>query len=185
MSGPHVLAIDAVGVSAVAKVWEIFLSNEQIEKLYLCGACPREVKAAFLETFPLVKAAGGVVAAPSGRLLLIHRRGEWDLPKGKQEPGETDEATALREVAEETGVGSLTITAPLGYTHHVFLQGEQQLIKRTAWFAMGTDAEHPPVPQTEEEIDAAEWIEAEQAWARVQTSYPSIRRVLEAYRSRL
>lgn len=171
-----------MGASAVAKVWEIFLSNEQIEKLYICGECPQEVKTAFLETFPQVKAAGGVVAAPSGRVLLIHRRGEWDLPKGKQEPGETDEATALREVAEETGVAKLTITAPLGCTHHVFMQGEQQLIKRTAWYAMTTDAEHQLVPQTEEEIDTAEWMTEEMAWEKVQTSFPSIRRVLEIYR---
>lgn len=183
MSGPRVLAIDAVGGPAVAKVWEIFLSNEQIEKLYLCGDASREVKAAFFEAFPHVQAAGGLVAAPSGRLLLIHRRGEWDLPKGKQEPGETDEETALREVAEETGVGALTIAAPLCQTHHVFIKEEQPLIKRTAWYAMTTDAEHSLAPQTEEEIDAAEWVSADQAWARVQTSFPSIQRVFEAFRA--
>ena len=36
-----------------------------------------------------VRAAGGIVADDSGRLLLILRNGRWDLPKGKVEPGET------------------------------------------------------------------------------------------------
>lgn len=175
--------MDAVGVSAVAKVLEIFLSNTQIGKLCICGENPREVITAFLEAFPLVPAAGGVVSSPSGHLLLIHRRGEWDLPKGKQEEGESDEATALREVAEETGVGALAIASPLCHTYHIYAQGEEQRIKRTAWYAMSAESESQLVPQLEEEIDAAEWVGAEEAWERVQTSYPSIRRVLEAYRA--
>ncbi len=43
-----------------------------------------------------------------GRLevLLVHRPryDDWSLPKGKAEPAESDEACALREVAEETGL---------------------------------------------------------------------------------
>ena len=39
-------------------------------------------------------------------MLLVHRPryGDWTFPKGKCEPGETDEACALREVEEETGL---------------------------------------------------------------------------------
>jgi 8-oxo-dGTP pyrophosphatase MutT (NUDIX family) len=39
-------------------------------------------------------------------IVLVHRPnyGDWSLPKGKAEPGETDEQTALREVEEETGL---------------------------------------------------------------------------------
>jgi 8-oxo-dGTP pyrophosphatase MutT (NUDIX family) len=57
-----------------------------------------------------VRAAGGVVVRveASGRqeILLVHRRqyGDWTLPKGKARDGETDEACALREVEEETGL---------------------------------------------------------------------------------
>jgi len=55
--------------------------------------------------------AGGVVyrPAPDGSgwevlCLARPRYGDWSLPKGHLEPGETAEAAALREVEEETGV---------------------------------------------------------------------------------
>jgi 8-oxo-dGTP diphosphatase len=55
-----------------------------------------------------IEAGGGLVwrAGPRGaELAVIHRgrHGDWTLPKGKREPGETLEQTAVREVAEETG----------------------------------------------------------------------------------
>jgi ADP-ribose pyrophosphatase YjhB (NUDIX family) len=61
-----------------------------------------------MERSALVRAAGGIVwkrGAGGWRLALIHRprRGDWTLPKGKLESGETFEEAALREVAEETG----------------------------------------------------------------------------------
>jgi 8-oxo-dGTP diphosphatase len=51
-----------------------------------------------------VRAAGGVVVR-DGLVLLVHRPayGDWTLPKGKAEAGESDEACAVREVREETG----------------------------------------------------------------------------------
>lgn len=46
--------------------------------------------------------------SPDGAVeaLLVHRPAydDWSLPKGKSEAGETDEAAALREVEEETGL---------------------------------------------------------------------------------
>ena len=52
-----------------------------------------------------VRAAGGVVVR-GGEVLVVHRPkyDDWSLPKGKAEPGEPDEACALREVEEETGL---------------------------------------------------------------------------------
>jgi len=47
--------------------------------------------------------AGGLVTNENNELLMIFRRGKWDLPKGKADEGETVEACALREVEEETG----------------------------------------------------------------------------------
>jgi EmrB/QacA subfamily drug resistance transporter len=57
-----------------------------------------------------VQAAGGVIArpGPNGQveIALVHRPkyGDWSLPKGKLEPGESFEEAAVREVQEETGM---------------------------------------------------------------------------------
>ena len=56
-----------------------------------------------------VRAAGGVVWRPVGEgieVLLVHRPEyhDWSLPKGKADPGESDEDCARREVEEETGL---------------------------------------------------------------------------------
>jgi 8-oxo-dGTP pyrophosphatase MutT (NUDIX family)/ankyrin repeat protein len=57
----------------------------------------------------LVRAAGGVPVRETQdglEVLVIHRPqyGDWSFPKGKCEPGESDEACAIREVEEETGL---------------------------------------------------------------------------------
>src|SRR5206468_3522769 len=57
----------------------------------------------------MIRAAGGVVVKGRGdhaEILLVHRPryDDWSLPKGKALPGESDEACAIREVKEETGL---------------------------------------------------------------------------------
>jgi 8-oxo-dGTP diphosphatase len=56
-------------------------------------------------TEPQVRAAGGVVRRGED-VLVVHRPkyDDWTLPKGKLDPGESDEQAALREVEEETGL---------------------------------------------------------------------------------
>jgi len=56
-----------------------------------------------------VVGVGGVVVAADGRVLLVKRAqeplaGEWSLPGGGQEAGETLEAAMAREILEETGL---------------------------------------------------------------------------------
>ncbi len=55
----------------------------------------------------VIEAAGGLLWRRAGRraeLAVIHRprHDDWSLPKGKRDPGESWQETALREVLEET-----------------------------------------------------------------------------------
>ena len=58
----------------------------------------------FFKHFKVVQAGGGLVKNKEGDILLIFRRGKWDLPKGKLDDNETLLECALREVKEETGL---------------------------------------------------------------------------------
>ncbi len=58
---------------------------------------------------PPVPCVGGLAYDVDGRLLLIRRanepgRGLWSVPGGRVEPGESDAAAVVREMAEETGL---------------------------------------------------------------------------------
>ena len=87
--------------------------------------------------------AGGLVLNPDtdpamGALIgKLSRRGTliWALPKGKVEPGETLEHTAVREVQEETGIIG-EILAPLGNVQYWFISGGKQIHKTVHHFLL-------------------------------------------------
>jgi 8-oxo-dGTP diphosphatase len=67
-----------------------------------------------------VRVGVAAVVAERGRWLVLRRHGAhgagtWGLPGGHQEFGESPEATAVRETAEETGL-RVAATARLGFT---------------------------------------------------------------------
>lgn len=59
----------------------------------------------------VLKQAAGVVVfrfrEDTVRVLLLRAYRNWDLPKGRLEPGETPFEAAVREVREETGLSNL------------------------------------------------------------------------------
>lgn len=69
-----------------------------------------------------VTSAGGVILDSESRVLMLHRKleGTWVLPKGRVEPGESLRDTALREVAEETGLRDLKVVKEIGLVRYVF-----------------------------------------------------------------
>jgi len=82
----------------------------------------------------IVHAAGGVVTrtAPDGSIevLIVHRPryDDWSLPKGKAEPGERAEDTALREVQEETGYRCV-LGAEIPTVHYEDRRGRQKEVR--------------------------------------------------------
>ncbi len=126
-----------------------------------------------------VTAAGGYVAR-AGRgepeVLLIFRRGVWDLPKGKLDAGETLEACALREVREELGIEALRLLHDLGTTTHDYVEQGRYRVKTTHWFLMQTPATRFR-PEAREGIEAVAWMPWREARRRL--GYDSLRRHMQ------
>lgn len=124
-----------------------------------------------------VPAAGGYVVRQGAygvEVLLIFRRGAWDLPKGKLDPGEDLADCALREVGEEVGIeGELTILRPLGPTVHTYDEKGFCCVKTTHWYLM-TTAATTFEPETREGIEQAAWVPWPEARRRV--DYATLRR---------
>jgi 8-oxo-dGTP pyrophosphatase MutT (NUDIX family) len=112
----------------------------------------------FNKIYKPITAAGGVVYNPEGKVLLIHRRGSWDLPKGKMDDGETPAETAVREVKEETGLTQITLGTHLLDTWHTYEQNDKRILKTTHWYKMQT-TDNQLVPQAEEDIEQAIWAD--------------------------
>lgn len=89
-----------------------------------------------------VVSAGGVVYHEGFILMLQKKNGDWVLPKGRIEKGETLEDTALREVKEETNVDA-TILNYIGATNYEFSNywtHYEQVNKTVSWYIMKADS---------------------------------------------
>ena len=136
----------------------------------------------FTDHFLKIEAAGGLVRLndKNGSLLMIHRLGKWDLPKGKIDPGETIKEAAVREVIEECGIRDLNIIYPLNNTFHMYEHKGQPVLKITHWFLMITKDDSTPVPQKEEGITEAKWVKPEEVFKLLPSSYKSIADLIES-----
>lgn len=131
----------------------------------------------FCSFFIFVEAAGGLVTAADGDVLMIFRNDRWDLPKGHIEKGETTAECALREVCEECSVGGLVCGELITKTLHCYhVYGEWEL-KRTWWYAMSCVEKTVPVPQLEEGIEIAQWVAPQEVAQRLKNSYSTIQEV--------
>jgi 8-oxo-dGTP pyrophosphatase MutT (NUDIX family) len=105
--------------------------------------------------------AGGLVvdateehAAIIGRL---DRKGRllWSLPKGHIEPDETPEETAVREVAEETGIIG-RVVAPIGTIDYWFVAGNRRVHKTVHHFLL--DAVDGELSDEDVEVTEVAWV---------------------------
>ncbi len=108
---------------------------------------------------PKEHSAGGIILEDGGVLLIQvqNLKGDkvWTFPKGHLEPGETAEAAAVREVAEETG-WDCEIVSALFTAEYTFNRGEELVDKDVRWFMMkrvGGDG----MPKTPDEILDIKW----------------------------
>ncbi|MBS1661076.1 MAG: NUDIX hydrolase [Bacteroidetes bacterium] len=138
------------------------------------------LKHAFWKKFMVIKAGGGLVRNGSRELLFMLRRGVWDLPKGKLDPGETLEQCAVREVMEETGLRGVQLDGPLLETYHTYEDHGHHILKETYWYNMSVSGEQTPIPQQEEQITELRWVLPENVGEQLANTYPSIRDVLTA-----
>lgn len=150
-------------------------------KIALFSSAGQDLAKIFDGFFRSIEAAGGVVRhRDTGKILMIRRWGRWDLPKGWKEPGETDRENALREVSEETGIARLEIERYIDTSHHAYILDGKWALKHTHWYAMST-RELPTVPQAEEGIEEARWLDAEEVTQTLIDTYPNIRETMELY----
>ena len=137
-----------------------------------------ELKKAFFKKFVLIQAAGGLVENENGEWLLIHRRGKWDLPKGKLDEGEKLEDCAVREVEEETGLRKVKLISPLCITWHTYHEGTKFILKESHWYKMKVAGKQSLVPQTEEDILEVKWVKPSGIDEYLGLSFPSVTDVL-------
>lgn len=118
----------------------------------------------FQGLYKVIVAAGGLILDDRKRMLLIFRRGFWDLPKGKVDAGESVEEAAIREVWEEVGL-SVSIGRKLPSTWHTYRTSKgKRVLKHTHWYEMKSEKGELKL-QHEEDIEAAKWV-SEEAYLR-------------------
>ena len=149
----------------------LYFKLSRIDTLYVFHSDIDELRDAFRECFIPIFAAGGLVRNEQGDFLLIHRRGKWDLPKGKLAENESYEAAALREVEEECGIRKTEIIRPLLSTYHTYAYKDDLALKRTTWFEMLYTGSEAPKPQTSEDIKEVKWVSPEQVESYLEENY--------------
>ena len=110
----------------------------------------------------VVRGAGGIllreVAGGRHEVAVVHRpaRGDWSLPKGKLDPGESYESCALREVLEETGYRCRLVSF-VGFTEYQDRRGRPKVVGY--WVMEVLDGEFA----VSDEVDELQWLELDVA----------------------
>ncbi|MEV6360236.1 NUDIX hydrolase [Nocardia asteroides] len=127
---------------------------------------------------PNIHAAGAVLWRDGGagpEIAVIHRPkyGDWSLPKGKLDPGETPVVAAVREVGEETGL-PCTLGRYLGHVTYP-IPGHRQLKRVDYWAAEAAAGEFA----VNAEVDELRWFPLDRLMD--QLSYPMDRQVVRMF----
>lgn len=156
-----------------------FQNNPDLKELFVIHKDIDFVFRKFTKLYKVIEASGGLVKSAKNDILVIFRRGKWDLPKGKIEKRESPKVAAIREVEEECGIGNLEIVKLIDTTYHTYKLKDKNILKRTYWYEMLHKEKQVPSPQTEEEITEACWIKSKELDKVLKNTFPSIKEVLK------
>jgi len=122
-----------------------------------------------------VRAAGGLIVrdgTDGTEVLLVHRPryDDWTFPKGKVDPGESDEDAARREVEEETGF-RCALDLELPSTQYLDARGRHKTVRYWLMHVIGGGF------VVNNEVDQIEWMTA--AAARTRLTYDRDRELAE------
>ena len=115
----------------------------------------------------VVVAAAGIIR--DGRVLLTrraegqHLAGLWEFPGGKLLPGETPEATIIREIREEIGV-EISVIQLLPSVKHIYSDAAIKLIPFVCFIRLGKIhlSEHRTYRWVHRsELEELDWLEAD------------------------
>ena len=179
----HVVLLNATSTTFQKLI--TFLNNSnlpELQSVMLITKNKKLIEEKINSIFTIVKAAGGIVVKDQ-KILLMFRRGVWDLPKGKLDNDEKSKKAALRELKEETGVKA-ELVEKICTTWHSYSENDKQILKKTKWYLMKCIDDSKASPQAEEGIEKLEWFTNKQAMITLKNSYSSIRYVFEQYLSR-
>ena len=110
--------------------------------------------------------------------------GVWALPKGLVDRGESVEATALREVAEETGAKGRSL-GKLGDVRYVYSRGGQRIFKVVTFYLLRYSRGRLDdlAPEQRREVAEARWLPLDEAERLL--AYRGEREMAEKARARL
>jgi ADP-ribose pyrophosphatase YjhB (NUDIX family) len=170
--------VDAALVDRLVRLMEV-KKLKRLDSLTLVTDKKKKLIEHLKDQFKIIKAAGGLVVK-DGKLLMIHRLGVWDLPKGKLNKGEEEKLGGLREVEEECNV-KVAITGELPSTWHSYAYKGNKILKKTSWFTMQCLDDTYMKPQAEEFIEEVRFMTPDEVLEVLPQSYASIQFVIRDY----
>lgn len=139
-----------------------------------------------MESGAIELSAGGAVVHDGDVIVVVPvkrdagQRRVLVLPKGHLDDGETDEAAAIREVTEETGV-TAELIEKLGDVEYSYERRGRRRNKRVAFYLF--EYRSGRLEDHDQEIEDARWMRLEKAAQEL--TYPGEREIVKRALSRL